>query len=47
MISSSVAGIVFANAHDEAIDSLNKQYASSVSRLILNRNTAGFNPIVS
>ena len=31
---------------NEAIDNLNKQYASSVTRLILNQNNSGFNPII-
>ena len=35
------------NFVNEAISNLNKQYASSVTRLILNQNNAGFNPIVT
>ena len=35
------------NMVNEAIANLNKQYASSVTRLILNKNNSGFNPIVT
>lgn len=31
----------------EAIDNLNKQYATSMTRLVLNKNNSSFNPIVS
>lgn len=34
------------NFVNEAIANLNKQYATSVTRLILNQNNSGFNPIV-